>query len=1042
MTRQTLNSIIALLFVVSGAAGLMYQVTWFKYLSLFLGNSTYAQTVVLATFMGGLAIGATLWGRRADVSKQPLLLYAWLEAAIGLYCFLYPLILDGLKSVFIGIVRSADLPIDGNQVLVLKLLLSLLTLLVPTILMGGTLPVLVRFISERIEDAGRNVAVLYFLNSFGAVVGSLISGFIFVPLVGLRVTIYSAAAVNVLVGLTALLLVRAMGRGLSPEVHDDSGKPPLPVDQPGQERFSAHQIRLAILIAGLSGLAAMIYEVAWVRLMIPVLGSSTYSYTLMLVAFISGITAGSWIVSNLIARLKNVFGFLAVCQLGVGLSLAMTLPLYGRIPYYFWETANLLSRHPSTYGIYLAIQFVVGLIVMIVPTIFLGMTLPVASRIAARSVKVLGRSVGNVFSINTLGTVIGSVAAGLILIPSIGVRHALEVGMAINVSLGLAVLLVDGGSARLKRVIVLGLTFIVCSGYFFFSADWNQSISLSGVFRLLVRNQEPPKTFAEFQSSSSSAGVLFYKEGTTATVAVVKRPSTDSTQNVLIINGKADASSENDLPTQVLLGQLPMLMHPHADTVMVIGYGSGVTLGSILTHPVKSVQVAEISPEVIEASEHFNHVNNRPLEDPRTRVFIDDARSILKLSESRFDVIVSEPSNPWIAGIGNLYTTEFFEVCKERLGKEGLMVQWFHLYEMDDATFELVVRTFHSVFPHVTMWQSLVADVLMIGSNSPMELDLENLRRKLSMEGIARDLKRVQVADVPTLLSLQMISEENMPEFAGKGPVNTENLPLLEYWAPKAFYANRGASRIKRFDERLLFGKSSTLLNTYLKDRKLDPGELLNIGIYHSNLMSGTDRGNPVLGFAVMEEYLRRNPTDVRVLNLTKKMGERIGRRDDAARYHQRLAELVPNDPEVLVEYGWDRFLGERLKATSVTGLSFDFYEKLFRRCIQLTGDTSFVYRARLGDLYYAMQQYGKAAKEYQRVLELQRNQGPIKGWRQDVFLFQLAWSLHALGEESRAIGYALQATMINPKHEEARDLVYAIWMQGSKPGPDTTRSH
>src|SRR3990167_2889687 len=224
MTRQTLNSIIALLFVVSGAAGLMYQVTWLKYLSLFLGNSTYAQTVVLATFMGGLAIGATLWGRRADVSKQPLLLYAWLEAAIGLYCFLYPLILDGLKSVFIGIVRSADLPIDGNQVLVLKLLLSLLTLLVPTILMGGTLPVLVRFISERIEDAGRNVAVLYFLNSFGAVVGSLISGFIFVPLVGLRVTIYSAAAVNVLVGLTALLLVRAMGRGLSPEVHDDSGK--------------------------------------------------------------------------------------------------------------------------------------------------------------------------------------------------------------------------------------------------------------------------------------------------------------------------------------------------------------------------------------------------------------------------------------------------------------------------------------------------------------------------------------------------------------------------------------------------------------------------------------------------------------------------------------------------------------------------------------------------------------------------------------------------------------------------------------------------
>ncbi|MBI3578499.1 MAG: fused MFS/spermidine synthase, partial [Ignavibacteriales bacterium] len=351
LSKANFLGIIALLFIISGAAGLMYQVVWFKYLSLFLGNTTYAQTVVLATFMGGLAIGATLWGRRADLSKNLLRIYALLEIAIGVYCFLYPQLLNVLKNVFVSVVLSLNLPSDSTQVLAFKLIVSLLTLLFPTILMGGTLPVLVRFISERIEDAGKNVATLYFLNSFGAVGGSLLAGFFFVPLTGLKATIYSAAVVNILIGLAALLLARLR--------FEQAQESPVTEEQTITE-FNSTEVTIAVAVAGLSGLASMIYEVSWVRLLIPVLGSSTYSYSLMLVAFIAGITIGSWIVSIGFEKIKNVFGFLALCQLGVGLTLAVTLPLYGRIPYYFWHIASSLARSETTYPVYLTIQFLVG----------------------------------------------------------------------------------------------------------------------------------------------------------------------------------------------------------------------------------------------------------------------------------------------------------------------------------------------------------------------------------------------------------------------------------------------------------------------------------------------------------------------------------------------------------------------------------------------------------------------------------------------------------------------------------------------------------
>jgi spermidine synthase len=1025
MNKQTLYSVIACLFIISGATGLVYQIAWFKYLSLFLGNTTYAQTVVLATFMGGLAIGASLWGRRADQARSPLTLYARLEFLIGLYCLAYPSLLGVSKNIFISVVHSLQLPSDGSAVLMLKLLISALMLLFPTILMGGTLPVLVRFISGSVEESGKNVAILYFLNSLGAVVGSLLGGFFLIQIVGLQLTVISAGIVNVMIaGIAFLLSKRTVNLVTAPE------NAKLPDSSPATDR----QVMLAVGVAGISGLAAMIYEVAWVRLLIPVLGSSTNSYTLMLVAFISGITIGSWIVSALIDRIRSVPGALAMCQIGVGVAMALMLPVYGRIPYIYWQLGALLTRVEGTYSIFLLLQFIVGFAIMIVPTIFLGMSLPFASRIATRSVTVLGTSVGTVFSINTLGTVVGSLGAGLVLIPLIGVRHAMEFGFVLNLACGVVLAFNNEKFSALARGAIASLAVAVTLIAVVFGPNWNETVALSGVFRQVSGNRTPPSSYSEFLKIAAANKVLFYKEGASATVGVVEHPTATGTQNVLLINGKADASSVSDLPTQVLLAQVPMMFHPSPDTVLVIGFGSGVTVGSVLTHPVKLVESIEISPEVIAASKYFEPTNRQPLADPRVRLYVDDALAYLHLANPDYDVIISEPSNPWIAGIGNLYSTEFFRACRSKLRPGGLMVQWFHLYEVDDETFRLVVRTFRSVFPHVTVWESLTTDVLLVGSLEVLTVDEPALAAKLRLESVRADLGRISIPDPATLLSLQMISERPLREYGSAGPLNTEDKPLLEHWAPKAFFLNKGVTAIERFDERRVFGRSDLLLDQVLARRPLTDSEKRNIGLLHAE----PSKGSLSLAYSMLTSFLTKHPDDLNVLQTMESVCERLGRPEERMRYLQRQAALVPDDPQVLDRLAWSEFASDRGLATAFMPYDGSHAEKLMMRSIELTGDTVDYYWVRLGDLYFGTQRYQSAFDSYRKALEIRERHTPDRRVAQDVLLVQLAKCYRHLGDLGRAVGHALQAVNLNPRNEEAKDLIYSIWLFGNNNRRDT----
>ncbi|MGH7595831.1 MAG: fused MFS/spermidine synthase [bacterium] len=1020
MSNKTSQFVVALLFIFSGLTGLTYQIVWFKYLSLFLGNTTYAQTVVLATFMGGLAIGAWLWGRRADASKHPLAIYAGLEIGIGIYCLLYPAFIGFVRDGFIAIVHAANLPSDGAAVLGLKFLLSLLTLLLPTVLMGGTLPVLVKAFSHSLEESGRNVAQLYFLNSFGAVLGAAIGGFVFIPQIGLRASMLLAAIFNLVIGVCALFIYRRASYSSEPE---------SAIAPESEHIFSAKEMSVALLVAGFSGMASMMYEIGWVRLLVLVLGSSTYSFSLMLIAFITGITLGSWIVSNLITKIKNLFVFLAVCQAGAAVALCATLPLYGRLPYYFVHMGKMLQHSGTTYPIFLALQFIFCFLVMVVPTTFLGMTLPVASRIATRSVSALGKSIGNVFSINTLGTVLGSLLAGLALIPLIGIKHTIEAGLGLNILMALLVLFTGAQPAPRLRFAGAGLVLAVALTYFLMTPNWSQSVSLSGVFRLINQNTPAPQDYASFSGMYGNTNVFYYREGRSATVAVAEKHEQTDTHRILVVNGKVDASVSGDLPTQILVGQLPMLFHPQPDSVFVIGLGSGVTLGSVLTHEVKLVDCAEISPEIIAASEFFNAFNNKPLADARTRLYVDDALAFLKLTPRRYQVIVSEPTNPWIAGVGNLYTSEFLNLCKQRLTEDGLMVQWFHLYEMDDKTARLAFRTFRSVFPYVTIWQGLDTDIILMGSKQPLQLDLAAMQAKFETARVQENLSRIQINDIPTLLSLEMMTQSALEHYVGPGELNTEDRPRLEYWAPRAFYVNYGASGFLTYDERMDFRNVDLLLTRYHAQKPVTNEEWLRIGALHTT----ESRGSLNYGYAVLAAHDTAQADGVVTLEKLAATAERLGRPEESLRYRQRLVKLKPNDAVAMANYAWQKFSLDFPRTYPIAGYDGGEIEALFKRSIASVADTVDLLRIRLGDFYSLTARYVEAETNYRKALMIRREHVPDLSISQDALLLSLSRALFRQGQLDQALQCVMQAIFANPENEPAKNFFFYLRSMAKK---------
>lgn len=949
-TPRTLFRLVMLCLFVSGAAGLVYEVAWSRYLALFLGHTSYAVVAVLVAFMGGLALGNLWLGGYADRTRRPLAVYAWLEIGIGLYALAFPFWYEGCYRLFVALGRGLEPGTAAS--LVLKFAFSLLTVLLPTVLMGGTLPVVTRLLTRSLSELREKIAGLYFVNSAGAVVGTYLADFWWLPAIGLEYTVYAGAAMNLAVGAGAMLVSGWIKEGRAAEAPAPVEAPAVSSTNPGGEAedrftFSPAELRLAVVGIGLSGFVAMLYQIAWTRLLALALGSSTHAFSLMLITFIAGIAVGSWVIYRW-RRPGNPLRAFAWIELALAATVLGSMFFYERLPYWFIRLARLLARSAEAYPLYETVQGLICFLVMFVPTLCLGMTLPLVSRVATTEAARTGRSVGRVFAVNTLGTVLGAAVTGLWLMPALGLARTFALGVALNAWIGLAILLV--GQWPRARARVIGLPLAVLGGAWLvgghFAGVWPNVFSLG-----LYRQQLSPATAEEFREAARSLVTHYHRDGASATVGVHSAPG--ATNLIFLkVNGKTDASTGADMNTQIFSGHLPLLLRPATTNVLVVGLGSGVTVGAVARHPgVRRIDAVEISPEVIAAARLFAEANHHVLDDPRVRIYAEDAKAFLLLTDRRYDVIISEPSNPWMAGVAGVFSLEFYQHCRERLAPDGLMLQWIQLYEFSDAGMEMVLATFSRVFPYVSVWQSLRADLLLVGSTQPPRVDLDALAARLAEPAVNRDLARVGLDNVPLVLAQELIGFPNgalVPPFDSR--VHSDYFPVLEYRAQRDFFARVSAERLRKLDE-TFSRRPDTLLGRWLREHPLEAADLAAFAGYYL-----TDDQRPLDAFTTLiKRWQRVQPESL----LPWEVASRIqtvaapGELDVlrlAPRRDQILARAA-EDPTLLRQYGKAlmRHYAEQLSVFNLPPT--DELELVLKRLIETDPDNQRTYQAWLAEV-------------------------------------------------------------------------------------------
>ena len=799
---RTDRALLLAIFLLSGSSGLIYQVVWSRSLVLIFGSTTHAISTVLAAFMGGLALGSILVGRRGDRFSNPLKVYAIIEAAIAVLALAVLLVLPALIPIYRVAWQSAGAtPAVLNM---LRFLLACLVLLPPTTLMGATLPILSAHLERRgratgSQAAGSGAGALYAANTVGAVAGAAITGFFLLPALGMFLSAVVAAAANLIAAAAAWRLATRTASHQALPASDAATVQPAPTGVPRAEapRVDAPRVdaprAVLLIVFAISGAGALIFEVVWTRVLSLVLGSSTQAFTIMLTTFLAGLALGSALATRLLPRITNAIQAFVLIELGAGLTAFFGIYLFAELPYAFLK---LFGAVGDSHFLFSAGRFLLAALVMLPPTLCLGAAFPLAARALLKRGEAVSAPVAALYTSNTVGAIIGSTAAGFILIPFIGLQASLLVGCALNVAAG-AVLLAAGRNEKpilrygLSAALIVSLPGLVTG-----MPDWNGMVMTAGVYQYAPRYLSQFHSRREFLDFHAAHAQLYYKDGPTTTVTVEKRPERiDGKVNIVLsVNGKVDASSAGDMDTQVLLGQLPMLVADHPRTALVIGLGSGVSAGSALTHSLDKLTIVEIEPAILEAEQFFTAVNGRPLADPRTTVRVNDARNDLLVSDDTYDVIISEPSNPWITGPSKLFTREFFELARSRLNPGGLLCQWVQLYGLDPDALKTLLRTYAAVFPHRMVFKGSMGDLLILGSSQPLALDVDRMTARMREPRVQHDLARVKISTPVDLLVRFRLADADIDQYvrAGgngtAGPLNTDDNALIEFAAARSLY--------------------------------------------------------------------------------------------------------------------------------------------------------------------------------------------------------------------------------------------------------------
>jgi spermidine synthase len=775
-------ALVAILFVLSGACALVYEVVWSRLLVQVFGVTAFAVSTVLVAFMGGMAGGAAAFGRRAERVARPLRVFAWLEAGVGGYALVLPVLLVGVDAVYAAVHPSvADTFVLRSAV---RFVLCLAVLLVPTALMGATLPALGQALLRTPEGVGRGVALLYFVNTIGAAAGCLAAGFGLIPALGLRGTTFVAVSINAAVAIAALILDRRASLHAEPVREMVEAEPPRDEESPTSTAW------LHFMAFG-SGMAALALEVVWFRVLVLVFGSTVYSFSAMLAVFLAGLALGSLLIGPVGDRWRAPVRLLVTCQAAAAIAVLLGYLAVDAMPGLFLRLLGFLGMDFA--GMTWA-KFLLSLLVLLPPALAFGATFPLVIRLAAARGGAVGGAIGRVYAWNTAGAIAGSFGAGFLLLPVVGSGTTMKLVALVALLLAFSGLLAETGPIRPRWALPCGLGLVVAAAIVVFAPGWDMRIVGSGAYR-------DPQHFFDasgrviLDQMLAERQLLSVVEGYNDTTIVHRSPNGKS----LSVNGSVTASDRfEDQVGQKLVGHIPMALHAGpVRKVCAVGLGAGITAGAMGLYAPEKLTVIELEAGVLKGSAFFTTENHHVLEHPALDLHVDDGKNFLRMSRERYDVISSHPNIPALTGSGALYSEDYFRAGRDRLAPGGIMCQFAPVWHLPTADLRVILRTFSKVFPNVRIFAagtSLVA----VGSVDPFPLvDQQEIARRIAQPAVAADLANIGVRGPLELLSFLQLDEAAVRRFADDAPVNDDDHPRLEYSAPRAAFADTIGANLK-----------------------------------------------------------------------------------------------------------------------------------------------------------------------------------------------------------------------------------------------------
>jgi spermidine synthase len=759
-------------FVVSGFTGLIYESIWSHYLKLFLGHAAYAQTLVLAIFMGGMALGSWTVAHYSSRIRQLLGAYVLVEALIGICGIVFhQTFVAAVDFSFASVIPA--LP-AGLLIPVYKWSLAAVLILPQSVLLGMTFPLISGSLIRRWpQRPGEMLATLYFTNSLGAAIGVLVSGFVLIKAVGLPGTILSAGLLNIALA----MVIWAVTRG---QAEPAAAAPAAPA---GQDRLA----RWFAIAAFLTGAASFMYELGWIRMLSLVLGSSTHSFELMLSAFILGLALGGLYVRRRIEQIRDPVAYVALVMVTTGVLAALTLPAYN-LTFDFMEWfLRASTRSANGYAVFNLISQLIAGLIMVPAAFCAGMTLPLLTRELMRRGNA-ERAIGAIYSANTLGAIAGVLLTIHLLMPFIGVKGVILGGAAIHISVGMSRFVVARHYPSRATAAALTAAIVVFGGAVF-AVTLNPAKMASGVYRTGIA------------ALPAGATVAYLRDGKTATISLVELAGLLT----IATNGKPDASIQMgpgdaslDESTMVLAAAIPLSMHTHPARVANIGFGSGLTTHTLLTSGlVKRLDSIEIEPLMVEAARKgFGSRIGNVFEDPRSHIVYDDAKTFFASTRAPYDLIVSEPSNPWVSGVATLFSDEFYGRITHYLAPDGYFVQWMQVYETNIDMVASVMKALAAHFGAYALYNTDDSDVLIVATRGARLSDPDD--RLLQSPQLREELARVGVQSIADIQLRKIGDNRSIGPLLQTMPVppNSDFFPFVDLNAPRLRYMRKNASEL------------------------------------------------------------------------------------------------------------------------------------------------------------------------------------------------------------------------------------------------------